>query len=92
MIRATLRAACCLGAIYGVLACAAAKQEEAEVTYLGQSLSCVRRFRPSRSAIDKCRADVDARWGVGLDAGPPPPKPMQVEDVYPLPTDGGPHG
>lgn len=54
-----------------VLACGAASsppasdmEVAAEVAYKAEHVRCVHRFRPSNAAINACRADVRARWGV----------------------------
>lgn len=46
-----------------IVACASGKSAVAEATYLGQQLECVDRHE-TREAIDRCRAEVRARWGI----------------------------
>lgn len=51
-----------------LVACASTQRTyEAEAGYLAQSLECVDKY-DKREAIDECRREVRARWGV-RDAG-----------------------
>jgi hypothetical protein len=63
-----VRAAVSVAIALAMIACAAAKQDEAEAVHLGQLGSCVDRYS-TREGIDSCRASVEKAWGRYPDGG-----------------------
>ena len=57
-----------LGAFQG--ACAAAQHGAADTGYAAETTACAQNGA-SREAIDACRANVNAKYGVVLDGGSP---------------------